>query len=111
MMTYDQMTSILDTLKEDKGIPYCYYQFKNKSEIAGKSRYIAYFEMGKERFLADDKVYQYTPQFAVELYTKTKDLEAEKALIDLFEANEVVWAGGETVYIEDEKMFETIFYC
>lgn len=110
-MTYEIMKSVLDEYKSVLDVPYCYYQFKDKSEIAGKSRYVAYFEVEKNRFLADDRVYTYEPHFAVELYTKTKDLTAEQKLIELFDQYEVVWGGGETVYIDDEKMFMTVFYC
>lgn len=106
-MTYDVMTAILDDLK----IPYAYYQFRDRSEIEGADKYIAYFEVEKIRFLADNKVYHFEPHFAVELYTAVKDVEAEQALIQLLDANEAPWSGGDTVYIEEEKMFLTVFYC
>lgn len=109
-MTYEIMTAILDALKESLKIPYCYYQFADESEIEGADKYIAYFEDDKLRFLADNKVYHFEPHFAVELYTKTKDIETEGALIALFDENEVAWSGGESVYIEDEKMYQTVFY-
>lgn len=110
-MSYEKIVAILETLKTSHKIPYAYYQFSDPGEIKGQKRYIAYFESSKIRFLADDKVYRYEPKFAVELYTKTKDLEAEQALIALFDSNEVVWSGGETVFIDEEKMFQTVFYC
>lgn len=106
-MTYEIMTAILDDLK----LPYAYYQFKDKSEIEGADKYVAYFEFDKSRFLADDIVYHFEPHFAVELYTAVKDLDAERALIQLFDDYEVAWSGGDTVYIEDEKMYQTVFYC
>ena len=105
-MTYTIMTAILDALK----IPYAYYQFEDKSEIEGADKYIAYFEDEKLRFMADDKVYHFEPHFAVELYTKTKDIATENALIALFDSNDVAWSGGETVYLDDEKMYLTVFY-
>ena len=110
-MSYEKIVAILEALKESLKIPYTYYQFTDPEEIAGQNRYIAYFESDKIRFLADDKVYRYEPQFAVELYTKIKDLEAEQALIALFDSSDVVWSGGETVYLDDEKMYQTVFYC
>lgn len=97
------MTKILDEL----GIPYCYYQFNGPVKYKA---YIAYFEDDKELFLADDKVYLQEPHFAVELYTQKKDRKTEKLLTDLFEKYEVVWSGGVSVYIDSEKMYQTVFY-
>lgn len=105
-MTYEIMTAILDDLK----IPYAYHQFEDKSEIEGADKYIAYFEFDKNRFIADDIVYHYEPHFAVELYTRKKDLSAEQALIQLFDEYEAAWSGGDTVYLDDEKMYLTVFY-
>lgn len=110
MMSYEIITNILDTLKDSLDIPYAHYQFRDKSEIEGKDKYIAYFEVEKNRFLADDKVYLYEPQFAIELYTKHKDVGTERELIALFDAADIVWSGGETVYIDTERMYQTVFY-
>lgn len=110
-MTYEVIKSVLDEYKSALGVPYCYHHFKDRSEIEGKSCYAAYFEIEKGRFLADDKVYTYDFHFAVELYTKVKDTAAERKLMELFDQYEVVWYGGETVYIEDEKVYMTVFYC
>ena len=103
-MTYELIISILDEL----GITYTYYEFQGPIT---ETTYIAYYESGKERFLADDQVYEWHPAFTIELYTKTKEPATEQKLIDLFETNEVVWAGGETSYIDTEKMYMTVFYC
>lgn len=103
-MTYELINQILTQL----GIEYTYYQFK---EPPTGDRYIAYFEMGKDRFLADDKVYHWQPQFAVELYTKVKEPETENALIALLDQHEIVWSGGETTFIDTEKMYQTVYYC
>lgn len=103
MMTYELIKSILDEL----GLEYAYYEFKKKPT---GDKYIVYFESEKVRFLADDKVYNYEPQFALELYTKTKDIATETALINLFDENEVVWSGGESSYIDSEQIWQTVFY-
>lgn len=105
-MTYELINKILT----DSKIKFTYYQFKNHEEIKGLNRYIAYFESEKLRVVADDKVWHHEPNFAVELYTKTKDLEAENILIQLFAENEVTWSGGESVYIDEEDMYQTVFY-
>ena len=110
-MTYETVINILETLKNSPlGIPYAYREFKSVEDIRGHSRYIAYFETGKNRFLADNVTYAWNPEFAIELYTKKKDLDAENALIDLFSENEVAWAGGDSTYIDSEKVYQTVFY-
>lgn len=103
-MTYELIKSILDEL----GIQYAYYEFNGPIKV---SRYIAYYEDTKNRFLADDKVYAWDHHFIIELYTKHKDPDTEQKLIDLFEKHDVAWSGGETTYINSEKVFMTVFYC
>lgn len=106
-MTYDLIQSILDSTE----LPYTYLAFDDPSEIEGEDKYIAYFEAEKIRFLADDQVYHFEPQFAVELYTRHKDPDTEQKLIDLFGENGVVWSGGVSTYIDSEKMYQTVYYC
>lgn len=103
-MTYELINEILTQL----GIPYTYYQFKDSPT---GDKYIAYFDMEKQRFLADNKVYHHEEAFAVELYTKTKDIETEEALIELFDQYEVAWSGGVSTWIDSEQMYQTVFYC
>jgi hypothetical protein len=103
-MTNDLMITILNELNID----YAYHHFKKPPE---GDAYIAYFEDEKVRFLADDKVYGWEPSFAVELYTKNKDLTTESQLISLFDKYEVVWSGGESVWIDSEQIYQTVFYC
>lgn len=102
-MTYELIKSILDEL----GLPYAYFQFKKPPK---GNKYIAYFESDKVRFLADDTVYHFEPHFAIELYTKDKDIATEQALIDLLQENDVPWSGGESTYIDSENVFQTVFY-
>ena len=103
-MSYELINTILTAL----GIPYTYYQFK---EPPTGDKYIAYFETEKRRLLADDKVYHHEPSFAVELYTKIKDVETEEALIALFDQYDVVWSGGDSTWIESEQVYQTVYYC
>lgn len=104
-MTYKLIKDILDEL----GIKYAYFQFE-EGELDGIDKYIAYFESEKIRFLADDMVYHFEPHFAVELYTRKKDLETESALTGLFEKYQVPWSSGTSEYIESEQMYQTVFY-
>lgn len=102
-MTYELIKTILDEL----GIVYTYYEFR---EPVTASKYIAYYENAKERFLADDKVYHFEPRFTIELYTKYVEPETEQALIDLFEEYGVLWSAESATYIDTEKVFLTVFY-
>lgn len=102
-MNYELINQIL----AETGIEYSYYQFL---EPPTGDKYIAYLEISKERFLADDRVYSWTPTFAIELYTRIKDLETEQELIDLFDSHGLVWSGGESEWIEQERIFQTVFY-
>lgn len=102
-MTYELIQKILKEL----GITYTYYQFKGPVK---SPKYIAYYEISKNPEYADDKVYHFEPSFAVELYTKDKDVATENKLIALFAKYEVPWDGGVSTYIDTEKVYETVFY-
>ena len=104
-MTYELMNTILTSL----GIPYAYHHFKKPVTAA---KYAAYFESDRVRFLADDHVYAWGPQFAVELYMrKDRDIALENQLIELFDQYDVVWSGGESTFIDSEGVYLTTFYC
>ena len=102
-MTYELMNTILTEL----ALPFAYDHFR---EPPTGNAYVAYFESDKIRFLADDVVYHHEPHFAVELYTAFKDPTLEGTLMELFERHEVPWSGGDSVWIESEKMYQTVFY-
>ena len=44
----------------------------------------------------------------IELYTNKKDLEAEKKLEDVLNANEIMWDVTET-YIDTEKVYQRVY--
>ena len=102
-MSYELIKAILDEL----GIVYTYYEFK---EPVSAARYIAYYENGKDTFLADDKVYAYEPRFTIELYTKVKEPAVEQQLIDILASHDVAWSADPTTYIDSEKVYLTVFY-
>lgn len=103
MIDYDKITSILDEL----GIEYAYYQFNE--DMSGKERFIAYLETSRETFNADDKTYAYERRFAIELYTKCIEPDTEQKLIDLLESNEIAWSCDSSTWLEDEKVYMTVF--
>lgn len=103
-MTYEEINSIL----KEFGLPYAYNEFNGPVTY---SQYVAYFEDDKNLFYADNIVYDQTPHFAIELYTKTKDRKLEQKLIDIFQSHEVAWSGGVSTYIDNEQIYQTVFYC
>lgn len=103
-MTFESMTKML----EEIGLPYAYNAFDGPIDA---DQYIAYYETGKEPSYADNIVYSCASNFAVELYTVHKDPNLEKKVMDMFAKYETAWSGGDTTYIENEKVFMTVFYC
>ena len=102
-MTFDEVTSILD----DFGLPYAFDHFPGPVE---HDNFVAYVEDEKNIFLADDTVYVSEPHFQIELYTAKKDIALEQRLIDIFSAHETPWSGGVSQYLDDEKVYMTVFY-
>lgn len=57
---------------------------------------------------ADNKAYKNIDNIQIELYTKIKDLQAEKKLEDLLNFNEIPYSSSE-VFIETENIFQKIY--
>lgn len=103
MINYGTVTSILKEL----GIEYAYYQFNE--DMSGKERFIAYLETSREPFNADDKTYAFERRFAIELYTKVIEPETEQKLIDLLDKHDIAWSCDSSTWLEDEKVYITVF--
>lgn len=103
MINYETVTSILKEL----GIEYAYYQFNE--DMSGKERFIAYLETSREPFNADDKTYVFERRFAIELYTKVIEPETEQKLIDLLDKYDIAWNCDSSTWLEDEKVYITVF--
>lgn len=71
--------------------------------------FICYIDDGEDNFHADNTILVEGTLINVELYTKNKDLAAERKLKDLFKQNEVPYEKGPTIYIESEGLFFTTF--
>lgn len=86
------------------GLPVAYSHF---NEIKSPP-YITYLNSYSSNFNADNKVYKKIDNIQIELYTKYKDLEAEKKLEDLLDENEIVYETTEE-WIDSEKLFQRIY--
>lgn len=94
----------LYTILKATGYPVAYSHFEEKTRLP----FITYLVVGSENFFADNEVYKKIENIRIELYTSTKDLEAEKKLEDLLNKNEIPYECSEE-WIESEKVFQRIY--
>lgn len=71
--------------------------------------FICYIDDGEENFHADNTILVEGALINIELYTKSKDLAAERKVKDLFKLNEIPYEKGPTIFIESEGLFLTTF--
>lgn len=71
--------------------------------------FICYIDDGSNNFHADNKVFAERILINIELYTKTKDLTAEKKIKDMLNENEIPYKQSPTVFIESEGVFQCTF--
>lgn len=94
----------LYTLLTSTGYSVAYQSFKESNVPA--MPFLCYAEVGSNNFAADGKVYCPVKRVEVQLFTATKDIEAETkvetALSNLF------W-DKEPEYIEEELCYRTIY--
>lgn len=85
--------------------PTCYSHFKEKREAP----FICYIDDGSENLVADNVVIEESTYFRIELYTKTKDLDAERKVKQFLTDNEIPYEQDATLYIESEGLFLCVF--
>lgn len=88
------------------GYPVAYSHFSEGN--VPKPPFITYYYPGTDNFSADGIVYQEINEVDIELYSKEKDLEAEKKIVDWLTRNGLFYEKLE-YYIESEKMIQVIF--
>lgn len=94
----------LNTILKSTGYPVAYSHFNETVS----SPFITYSVVGSSNFFADNKVDKKIDNIQVELYTRKKDLVAEKLLEDILDENEIAYKTTET-YIDSEKIFQKIY--
>ena len=100
-MTLDELYVILSAI-----YPTAYWSFPENN--APEMPYITYFEESSDNFGADNKVYHHRKRISVELLTKKKDPEAEKAVENAFDSASLFWEKTET-HLDDEDAYEVIY--
>ena len=92
------------TLLETTNLPVAYHHYVSPPAPP----YVAYLFVYSDNFGADNKVYQASDNYQVELYTTKKDPTSEKLIEDLFESNDIFWDKSET-WIESEGLYQVAY--
>lgn len=102
------ITELVEILKQT-GYPVFYSHFNVTDENpAPDPPFMTYIYTYSSHMYADNKVYKKIDNFQIELYTKYKDLQAERKLEDLFDLNEITYSSSE-IFIETENIFQKIY--
>lgn len=88
------------------GYPVAYSHFAEGNVPAPP--FITYYYPGTDNFSADGIVYVPINEVDIELYSNTKNLDAEKKIEDWLTMNDLFYEKLE-YYIESEKMIQVIF--
>lgn len=110
-MTLEQFLEVLPVLEdvdaaEGRKLPIAYHHFKTYQQLP----YAIYFDLGSDNFVADNRVYTTQDPIAFELYTEHKDLSLQRQLEKIFSDNAIIWTRLQSVYLSDEKMYQTTYY-
>ena len=89
----------------NKIYPTRYSHFTSKQEPP----FICYIDDGSNPLFADNKVLVEGTYIDIELYTKTKDLAAERKIKQFLNENELPYTKSPTVFIESEGIFQCVF--
>lgn len=96
----DELYNLLKTLN----LPLAYHHFTTPPTPP----YVIYLTTDSDNLGADNMVYSKLNIYHVELYSKKKDLETEKLIEDLFDANDIYYESSE-LYISSEGLYQVIY--
>lgn len=99
------MLTNLKNILDQLGIPVAYSHFNTATQLP----YICFYESGTDNTFADNKVWHQCKSVEIELYTELKDLDLEEDLEDLLNTNEIPFEKITETYIDDEKMYESVY--
>lgn len=71
--------------------------------------FICYIDTDYDNTTADNRVIVEGSYIDIELYTKTKDLTAERKIKSFLNENELPYTQSPTIWIESEGFFQCIF--
>jgi len=104
-MTQQELFEQLEAL----GFPLAYSHFECDEETkAPDLPFLVYFEVGRIDVIADNKVYIAKTSYALELYTDSKDLEAEQLIEDKLNELELPFIKDEQ-YISGERLYQVYY--
>lgn len=104
-MTHQELFEQLEAL----GFPIAYSHFEcDEQTKAPDPPFLVYFEFGRSDVIADNKVYVLKTSYALELYTDSKDLEAEQKVEDKLNCLELSFAKDEQ-YISSERLYQVYY--
>ena len=86
------------------GLPVVYYEWPDGA--SPEYPCIRYVDAGREDFVADGSNYFKLTRYNATLVAERKDESAEARLEEALESAGVVYAKGETVYVDAERLFQ-----
>ena len=101
-MTYTQIAQMIGSV----GLPFAYYQFPE--DTGQEPPFICFYYPQNNDMHADDSNYQKIEHLIIELYTDSKDFEAEASVESVLRENGLSWSRSET-WIDSERMHEVIY--
>ncbi len=95
---------------ESSGLPVAHSHFVDTDLTpAPPPPFIVYLDDSSPNFMADNKVFHTVKNPTVELYTDKKDIQAEQALEDALNNNDLPFVVDDEIYIDDERLFQRIY--
>lgn len=101
-MTREEVVAMIDSI----GLPWAYYQFTN--DTAQEPPFICWFFARDTDVKADNENYCDKEVLAIELYTKIRDFDQEKAVEAVLKANGFCYS-KEPNYIDSEKIWQVAY--
>ena len=100
MMTLSELAQGLNKL-----YPTRFSHFTSKQDPP----FICYIDTDYDNTSADNKVIVEGAYIDIELYTKTKDLTAERKIKSFLNENELPYTQSPTIHLESEGLFQCVF--
>lgn len=102
-MTYAEINTAVKAIATSLNVPYTYHHFESDTYPP----FLVFLYPGRADFYADNENYQHITELDIEFYSDNKDIAAETSIENL-----LPWPYRKTeVYIESEKMYETLYEC
>ena len=100
-MTFKEVKTMVESI----GYPATYYEFQKD---VPKRPYVVWYFPRSDDFYADGLNYQKIEQLNIELYTRTKDFEAEAAVEAVLASYGLSWTREEQM-IDQESGYEVLY--